>query len=84
MNASKLESIWEDKSNTLPFNPNVNEQLVFECIQKMHAANEITAPIKERIQQWVKFNKGFNEHEDDEYILWVRQLYSNIENLLNT
>tara|TARA_B100001769_G_scaffold272556_1_gene267213 strand:+ start:404 stop:661 length:258 start_codon:yes stop_codon:yes gene_type:complete len=71
-----LDKIWKNHENDLPFNPNINENLVLDAIINM--SNNEKQLVKEKVQQWIKFNKGLNVYEEETYQTWVSQIYSQI------
>tara|TARA_B100001741_G_scaffold313371_1_gene319293 strand:+ start:3656 stop:3937 length:282 start_codon:yes stop_codon:yes gene_type:complete len=78
----KLQQIIANPDGDLPFATSVNEAMVLECCRFM--SPEDLRMNSETIKQWMKFNKGLNEHECDEYQLWVAQVYSHITQLIES
>jgi hypothetical protein len=76
----KLLSLLASQDD-LPFRTNINEQLVLDAI--IEANGTINNDMKNKIKQWIKFNKGINTYEEEPYQTWVHEIYSKIIVLLN-
>ena len=78
-----LENMWNNEDGDLPFKPSLNEQQVLDCITMIVDSNEITYELKQKIEQWIKFNKWCNKFEQGDYQNWVFTVYSKIEKKIN-
>lgn len=79
---AKLYKLLENEDGDLPFSCNVNEQLVLQCVEAIHAHEHIDVDLKKMLKQWILFNKGINEYEEEPYTTWVHQIYSKIVTIL--
>jgi len=65
----------------LPFQTNLNEQMILDALTR---EKHISTDMKKKVYQWMKFNKGINEYEEEPYQTWVATVYSKISVLLDS
>lgn len=73
-----LEALWKNDENDLPFKSNVNEEHVLQCLCNMSDLEKNN--MKDRVFQWIKFNKWMNEYEEGSYQTRVAAVYCKIQN----
>lgn len=78
----KLLELLRNPDGDLPFATSVNEATVLQCLLEMHHTER--TDIAGTLKQWMRFNKGLNTYECDEYQTWVSQIYGHIEELIQT
>lgn len=76
-----LDELWKDPSDALPFNPNINEELILQAVASLHSDKTLTSSTRNKVKQWIKFNKYINMYEDNDYKTWVYQIYAKLEQL---
>ena len=55
-------------------------RIVLKCLLEMEPHDRVkVAPV---LDQWMKFNRGLNQYEGDDYQTWVAQIYSQITALI--
>lgn len=64
----------------LPFRTNLNEQMILDALKK---EKHVSADMKKKVEQWMNFNKGMNQHEEEPYQTWVAIVYSKMRVLLD-
>ena len=78
----RLDALWEDSYEGLPFSTSVNEARVLAELSR--ASSDERRAVHGRVHQWMKFNRAINVYEEDPYQTWVEQVYSKIDALYSS
>lgn len=78
----RLDDLWEDGYEGLPFSTSVNEARVLAELSRASPAER--RAMHDRVRLWMRFNRAINVYEEDPYQTWVEQVYSKIDALYSS
>lgn len=80
---ARLEKLWKADDHGLPFCSSVNEAHVFTLLTEICSDDLLDDNLRQRVQQWIIFNRSANIFEGDPYLTWVEEIYSKISVLIS-